>query len=437
MVRAMNPHSSRPGVPSSCLNRLRVGAFPMLALVLEGCAATPTGPPLPPSKAKPLKVKKKSAPPKEESVDRELLGPRLPWAAHSFSPRPGSIPEPELEAAAAHCGMGDAALHEVAQVIAEKHQADGVPPDLDFATFHLRRLGSPYVMPRLWSAQLSLVDEQGIAESIDSWSSALTPLGEFRCGGALVEAEDGSFFVSFLQVDALADLLPLPTQVQSGDWLEFSARFLQPTSDATLLLLPPEGPPRRLNAAVQGDETKARITIETEGTWLVQLMATQSGGPRPVAQVLITADDKPPNAPDERPVVGEDALDQKASPPDALFGLINAAREEQGLEPVRRSRKLDRVAQAHAQAMADMGRISHDTGAGDPNRRVAAAGLEPKAAGENVARGGSVVRLHRVLWNSPAHRENMLLRRWDEVGVAVVRDKNGALFATEIFIDSD
>jgi uncharacterized protein YkwD len=133
----------------------------------------------------------------------------------------------------------------------------------------------------------------------------------------------------------------------------------------------------------------------------------------------------------------EEAMDFDATPQDALFGLVNAAREAQGLEPVRRNRKLDRVAQAHAQAMADNGRISHDTGAGDPNRRIADAGLTPKATGENVARGGSVVRLHRVLWNSPAHRENMLLRQWDEVGVAVVKDQNGALFGAEIFIDSD
>jgi uncharacterized protein YkwD len=104
---------------------------------------------------------------------------------------------------------------------------------------------------------------------------------------------------------------------------------------------------------------------------------------------------------------------------------------------LKRNRTLDEVALGHNRAMLKTGRISHDTGQGDPAYRVGLAGLSPKATGENVAMAGSVVRLHRVLWASPAHRENLLLRRWDQAGVAVTARDDGALYTTQLFIDQD
>jgi uncharacterized protein YkwD len=182
---------------------------------------------------------------------------------------------------------------------------------------------------------------------------------------------------------------------------------------------------------------KARFSIETEGTWLVQLMATQEGGPRPVAQLFITADRPPPSSLDASAVPGEKAFDPALPPDDALFALLNEAREDGGLPRVKRNRKLDRLAEEHCRRMVEQGRISHDTGAGHPAHRIELAGLHPKASGENVALAGTVVRLHRVLWASPAHRENLLLRRWDEAGVAIVDDGAGSLYATQLFTDSD
>lgn len=444
MVRGMTKY--RP-VPEGSRASARASlAIAWALFALSACSASQKGEPLPPKIAKPLEGSQVQKKEKDKDKDKEKArgaqdpsddAPRLPWAENTFSPRPGSTPEPELEQAAESCGLGDSALHEAARLFAEEYEKTNEVPDLDFATFQLRRLGSPYVMPRLWSARVATLDENAIAKGVASWAGARDALGEFRCGAGLAKSEKGDFVLSFLQVDVQADLLPVPTQVSSGDWLDFQAQFLSPTSGTTLLLLPPEGPPRSLTPEVKGDKMNARITIETSGTWLIQLMATQSGGPRPVAQLLVTADEPPPSTRDGRPVPGEEALDGQASPEDALFGLINAARDEYGLPPVKRNRKLDRLARTHSDAMARAGRISHDTGAGDPERRVAESGLNPKATGENVARGGNVIRVHRALWNSPAHRENLLHRRWDEVGVAIVKDAKGALFASELFIDSD
>lgn len=410
-------------------------------LLLSSCGSSQEKPEVPPEKAAPLSTPSAAAqadaPAENGSLDRSGSNIGLPWAKEAFSPRPGSTPEPLLEKAERACGSGDAALHEVAQLLAEMHATDGRAANLDITKFHLHRLGTPYVMPRVWSASMNEVDEVLVEKSVKNWAQDKKPLGEFRCGLGLAENKEGGKVATAIQVDVLAELRPLPTRVDSGTWLDFEAALLVPTSTATVLLLPPVGSPRHLHTTLDQGIAKARFSIETEGTWLVQLMATQEGGPRPVAELLITADRSPPQSIDSRSVPGEKAYDPQLPAGDALFLLLNEARDDAGLPKVRRNRKLDRLAEQHCRRMIEQGRISHDTGAGHPAHRIELAGLHPKAAGENVALAGTVVRLHRVLWASPAHRENLLLRRWDEAGVAVVDDAEGFLYATQLFIDSD
>lgn len=411
-----------------------VGPVVVLMVALLPTACKKEASQLPPKMPKPLPEAAQDAEVKAAQTSPEE---ELPWAPQTFSPQPGSTPEPFLEKAEASCGKGDAALHEVARLISQLHLAEKDVPSLDVAKFHLMRLGAPYVMPRLWSATVKGVSEEDLAKNIKTWATERPALGEYRCGLGLSEGEDGSMTISVLQVDVLAEVAPVPTLVEAGTWIDFSASLLSPTSSASVLLLPPEGLPKHLATQVKNGRATARFAIETKGTWLLQLMATQSGGPRPVAQLMITADAPRPASLDASEVPGESAFDPKAEPSDALFLLMNAARKAQGLPHLRRNRKLDQVARAHSDAMKKTGRISHDTGAGNPAYRIELSGLTPKATGENVAMAANVIRLHRVLWASPAHRENLLLRRWDETGVALSEDENGALFATQLFIDSD
>lgn len=404
-------------------------------LLLSACTSPQEKAEVPPRKAAPLKTPAETE--AEESRASTTSGPGLPWARQTYSPRPGATPEPTLEKAETACGKGDAALHEVAELIAQAHVTEGSAPNLDSTKFHMHRLGAPYVMPRLWSASMNTVDELAVAQSVSEWAHVRPPLGEFRCGLGMAAGKNGETVVTAIQVDVVAELKPIPTRVDSGTWLNFESTLLVPTSAATVLLLPPVGPPRHLHTTLEAGIAKARFSIETQGTWLVQLMATQEGGPRPALQLFITADQSPPHGLDSSPVPGEKAFDSALRFDDALFSLLNAAREDEGLPPVKRNRKLDSLAGEHCRRMVELGRISHDTGAGHPAHRIELAGLHPKAAGENVALAGTVVRLHRVLWASPAHRENLLLRRWDEAGVAVVDDGTGSLYATQLFIDSD
>ena len=113
--------------------------------------------------------------------------------------------------------------------------------------------------------------------------------------------------------------------------------------------------------------------------------------------------------------------------------MVAAARATAGLAPLGRDARLDAVARAHARRMATAHELAHDAGDGDPLERLRNAGLDPRDAGENVAHAATVPLAHRALWASPSHRANLLGRGYDRLGVAVVRDEHGDVWAVETF----
>jgi uncharacterized protein YkwD len=72
-------------------------------------------------------------------------------------------------------------------------------------------------------------------------------------------------------------------------------------------------------------------------------------------------------------------------------------------------------------------------GDGDPHARVLAAGLNPRATGENVAAASTLGHAHRALWASPSHRGNILEKRFANMGVGVVKGPDGRVWVAEIF----
>jgi uncharacterized protein YkwD len=57
------------------------------------------------------------------------------------------------------------------------------------------------------------------------------------------------------------------------------------------------------------------------------------------------------------------------------------------------------------------------------------------AAAENVGRGSSLSGIQAAFMNSPAHRSNVLNRRWTDLGVGVARDRGGEYFVVHAFAD--
>lgn len=107
------------------------------------------------------------------------------------------------------------------------------------------------------------------------------------------------------------------------------------------------------------------------------------------------------------------------SPVEQVLELTNERRARAGLRPLKLNAKLSAAAQAHSESMAHNDFFSHIGSDGSTAAaRVARAGYNAAATGENIAAGYASARTIVSMWmNSPGHRANILSRRAKEIGI--------------------
>lgn len=342
----------------------------------------------------------------------------------------------ELAPFLSQCRVNDAALSRLAERFARRQSSGRAPLDVAEITFALRAEGSPYVWPRAWTLEGGALDGPDALTRMQRWLGDFDDGGERRCGVALSETPQRRVLAA-AAVDALADLDPLPVRVRSGTWVDFGATLLVPATDASVIVLGPSGSARVVPTELAGHRARARFHADRPGAFLVQLLASVEGGPRPVLEATLYADVPPPESFFDEPVPGEPEQAPAASVEagHALLAMVNRARQSEGSGALSRESALDTIAQRHAEAMRQARRIAHDAGSGSPDERLEAAGIGVLAAGENVAHALDLIRAHRVLWASPAHRDNLLQSRFDSIGIGIAPDSDGSVWVCEVFAD--
>ena len=114
-----------------------------------------------------------------------------------------------------------------------------------------------------------------------------------------------------------------------------------------------------------------------------------------------------------------------------FVSLINHERTSRGLGSLVVKSDLVAVARRKSDQMAAKGTIWHDSSTWD-----SVSGWQ--AYGENVGMGPStgsdpVGNLHTAFMNSPEHRQNILYKTFNQVGIGVTI-KDGTMYVTEIFV---
>jgi uncharacterized protein YkwD len=359
--------------------------------------------------------------------------PDLAWKPATRSPAPASVAEARDAALLAICGAPDRALMDLAarDVAAEVGGAAIFPADE--LAFGLRAAGDPHVWPRAWSVAGASLAEDDLARRVRAWVGSFGALGVRRCGVARGTAADGTHVVAAVTVDALADMAPLPTTANVGQWLTLEGTMLVPATEAKVVLLGPRGAPKTVLASLSHGKLHAAFSVDQPGAWLVQVLATVSTGPRPVLEAMVFAGSPPPRRFVRASAPGEAAARRASDDADAVLRMVNAARAAEGLPALTRDAALDALAADHSAEMMRVKMVGHDTGSGDPASRIRAAGVRARVAGENVSSASSLENAHRALWSSPSHRGNLLFDRFTRMGVGVTRDKAGTVWVTELF----
>lgn len=112
-----------------------------------------------------------------------------------------------------------------------------------------------------------------------------------------------------------------------------------------------------------------------------------------------------------------------------ILALINAERAQAGLPPLEYNGVLTRAARRHAQEQAQYGYFSHTGRDGSSSaQRARRAGYDYCIVGENISMGHSSAQAAMQGWMvSKGHRDNILNRRFTEVGIGIAQ---GALYVT-------
>ncbi len=104
-----------------------------------------------------------------------------------------------------------------------------------------------------------------------------------------------------------------------------------------------------------------------------------------------------------------------------IISISNAARQEQGISPLKPQPQLMEAAAAKAKAMIAANSWSHNTPTQTPWQFIDTTGYIYIIAGENLAKDFENAQDVVAAWlNSPSHRENLLNPEYSDTGVAVI-----------------
>lgn len=116
-----------------------------------------------------------------------------------------------------------------------------------------------------------------------------------------------------------------------------------------------------------------------------------------------------------------DATSQLTAEEQKMVDLVNQARVEAGLQPLKVNLELTNVARVKAKDMIENNYFSHQSPTyGSPFDMMNQFGIEYRTAGENLAGNQSVEAAHKALMNSDGHRANILNPNFTEIGIGIV-----------------
>lgn len=246
--------------------------------------------------------------------------------------------------------------------------------------------------------------------------------------------------IVFLGVRRLVSLEPFPVSTLPGSRQPLRGRVEGHVSkEVHPFVGRPDGSVERLRpASVATDGTfETMFFFRERGKYEVELVVEGERGAETAVLVPVFAGIQPDAFPT---VVAE--LASSAEPrtgcraahfANALARYLTEFRSRHGLPPLNRDKRLDALAKSHSDEMAEKDYFGHISPAlGTLAKRFESRGLRPARFAENVARSGSLYRIHRNLMKSPSHRINAINPVFSHVGIGVAEDGSD-LIATQVF----
>ena len=118
-----------------------------------------------------------------------------------------------------------------------------------------------------------------------------------------------------------------------------------------------------------------------------------------------------------------------------LLNLINIDRAAHGLAPLTPDPELSRLARLKSEDMRDRNYFAHESPTwGKARNMLEHFGYDFRGVGENIAHHATVEKAQAAFMTSDGHRRNILSTAWEKVGIGVCYDRNGYIYATQLFV---
>ena len=116
-----------------------------------------------------------------------------------------------------------------------------------------------------------------------------------------------------------------------------------------------------------------------------------------------------------------------------MANLLNQDRKNNGRATLTLDAELSRIARIKSADMRDQSYFAHESPTyGDVRAMLRRFGYPFSAAGENIAHHANVDKAQAAFMTSAGHRQN-ILGTWTKVGIGIVEDAQGYIYATQIF----
>ncbi|MCD7979841.1 MAG: CAP domain-containing protein [Fusobacterium sp.] len=130
-------------------------------------------------------------------------------------------------------------------------------------------------------------------------------------------------------------------------------------------------------------------------------------------------------------------LDSAENYQNKILKYVNQERKNKKLAPLVMNEKLNKIAVKKADDMAKDEKLSHNSkNFGATFNLIKNENIKYKSAGENIAKWHDTPEFVMERWmQSKGHRDNILNKNYNEIGIGKAVDKNGKNYWVQIFIE--
>lgn len=381
-------------------------------------------------------------PPAGERFEHELIEP--PSVSFGEATWTGSDTKYAADVDGVEGVAYDPALGRAARELAVFYSIHGAPAPTEALQFILNSAGAAewgVLQSYLWTTD---VGDDAVRRRIEQLADELafrTPAGRgaagaaegarFGVGEAFTVGPRPERIVAVVTSRGGLFLDAVPRQVAPGAPVAISGSLPRGARDPRVVALFPGGAWVEADGHVRGERFTARLEPPRgergRGPLLVELLATLSHGPTPLAQLELVVGAPLPERFEGYWSDDESAIRTDAAAERRALDLLARDRARHGLPPLALDARLSAIARDHGRDMRDAGFFGHvSPTTGGVADRLARAGYQATSFAENIAANGSLHDAQAGLYYSLGHRKNILGPDFTHVGLGVVpRDSHG------------